>query len=92
MIVFLKTSEEATCDSENVCNWQYTDTLPTITGAAPEFDAVNGKWLYKLTGSSLNDESGVLEISGVNQVSQSFSSNEIVFEITDVTSGSTEYA
>ena len=38
MVVFLKTSEEAVCDEVNVCNWQYTDSLPTITGALTEFD------------------------------------------------------
>ena len=36
----------------------------------------------------MNDASGILEIAEVNQVSQSFSSNQIIFEITDVTSGS----
>jgi len=63
--VFLKTSEEAICDEENVCNWEFTSTLPTVTAAATEFDTANEKWLYKLTGTDLSDNSVILEINGV---------------------------
>jgi hypothetical protein len=71
MIVFLKTSEEAVCDEINVCNWEYTSTLPTITEMTTEFDADNEKWQVKLVGTALRDtadsgETSDLQINGVS--------------------------
>jgi hypothetical protein len=38
MVVFLKVSEEATCDTANVCNYLYTDDVPEVTGISSSFD------------------------------------------------------
>lgn len=56
---------------ENVCNWQYTSALPTVTEMTTEFDAVNMKWQVKLVGTALRDaadsgETSDLQINGVS--------------------------
>jgi hypothetical protein len=71
MIVFLKTSEESTCDEVNVCNWKYTDTLPEVTEMSIEFDDTAEKWQVKVVGTALRDsaESGTtsdLQINGMS--------------------------
>lgn len=71
MMVFLKTSEEAICDMENICNWEYTSTVPTVTEMTTEFDAENMKWQVKLVGTTLRDsaesgETSDLQVNGVS--------------------------
>jgi len=44
LIVFLKTSEEAVCDQDTVCNWKYSDSVPEVTKMSAEYDTTNNKW------------------------------------------------
>lgn len=41
MIVFLKTSEEATCDPKETCEWTYTAKVPTVTSINTIWDSEN---------------------------------------------------
>jgi hypothetical protein len=86
MIVFLKTSEEAKCDSSTVCKWTYTETLPTVTEVTTEFDADAEKWqvIIQGTGFTGDPDSVELEINQIMQKAISVTPTAAVFEITDI--------
>jgi hypothetical protein len=84
VIVFLKTSEEATCASAVCGDFGYTDVLPTLTGAATQFDAVSGSWEVVATGTSFGDpSSATFMVGGVQQTYKSGSDTEAVFTLVD---------
>jgi len=49
-VVFLKTSEEATCVAP-LCKFTWTEALPTVTALAPEFDTPSQTWRARVTGT-----------------------------------------
>lgn len=51
MVVFLKTSEEATCDTANVCNYLYSDSIPQVTNISTTFDSATLQWVVKVEGN-----------------------------------------
>jgi len=67
MVVFLKVSEEATCDTANVCNYVYTDTLPEVTAISTIFDSSSLEWTIKVEGTGFTGTSSdvILEVAGV---------------------------
>lgn len=87
MVVFLKTSEEATCVAAN-CNFEFTDSVSVIDQIQTVWDSSINKWTLVATGSSFTGtkESTRLEIGGVVQQTQSVSATQAIFIITDVTS------
>ena len=66
MIVFLKTSEEAKCDTPK-CKYTFTSSVPTITKVEKEWDASSNVWTIKVTGSDMTGtkETTELQINGV---------------------------
>ena len=91
MVVILRTSEEAKCTSP-ACAWTYSDTLPDVTSMTPSFDAAAD--IYKITvagtGFTGAKEAVSLEIDTWPQGATgalSLTSTEIVFGITNITSG-----
>lgn len=91
MVVILRVSEEAKCDSP-ACAWTYTDSLPTVTSMTPSFDAAAD--IYKITvagtGFTGAKEAVSMEINSWPQGATgalSKTSTEIVFGITNITSG-----
>jgi len=68
MLVFLKTSEEAACESP-LCQYTFTDVIPTITTVEPEWDIQNSVWTIKVSGTGFTgtSETTELNINGVVQ-------------------------
>lgn len=75
MVVFLKTSEEATCDSD-VCQWFYTSQIPILESITTAFDTSTLEWTVTVTGTDFEtNTAGVeLHISDVAQTTTSLSS------------------
>ena len=67
MVVFLKTSEEATCDPSDICDWVYTDKIPQITNISSSFDNTTLQWVVKVEGTDFVGGTGdvSLEIANV---------------------------
>jgi hypothetical protein len=69
MVVFLKTSEEATCESA-VCKFTYTGAvnLPTIETAVASFDTTSLEWIVTVTGTAFSGDTTTTELqfSGVS--------------------------
>ena len=54
LLVFLKTSEEASCEDDNGCPYKFVDDIPTITKVEKEWDSVNNEWTIKVTGTDFS--------------------------------------
>jgi hypothetical protein len=65
MVVFLKTSEEATCDS-TTCAWVYTSTLPVIENVTTSFDNSTLAWTVKVTGTGFTGTTNDVEFYYAN--------------------------
>jgi hypothetical protein len=87
MVVFLKTSEEATCDS-SVCAWTYSSTLPVIENVTTSFDNSTLAWTVNVTGTDFTGATSDVEFYYANtlQTTTSVSSTEAIITITNVTS------
>lgn len=87
MVVFLKTSEEATCDS-SVCAWTYTSALPVIENVTTSFDNSTLAWTVNVTGTDFTGATSDVEFYYANtlQTTTSVSSTEAIITITNVTS------
>jgi hypothetical protein len=87
MVVFLKTSEEATCDS-SVCAYIYTSTLPVIENVTTSFDNSTLAWTVNVTGTDFTGATSDVEFYYANtlQTTTSVSSTEAIITITNVTS------
>jgi hypothetical protein len=87
MVVFLKTSEEATCDS-TVCAWTYTGNIPNITAVVASFDTTSLDWIVTVTGTDLSGDTSTtdLRFGGISQTTTSVSTTEAVFTINNITS------
>lgn len=57
LIVFASTSEEATCNEVNGCEYEYVDvsTLATLTGAVAQYDEDNEVYEIVVSGSGITD-------------------------------------
>ena len=86
MVVFLKVSEEATCDTANVCNYLYTDNVPQVTSISSSFDSASLQWLIKVEGTGFTGSTSdvSLEIEGVAQSTTAITTTEATFAITNV--------
>ena len=87
VVVFLKTSEEATCDSA-VCSWYYTASLPVVENVTTEFDNSTLAWKVKVTGTGFTGATSDVEFYYANtlQTTSSVTATEAVITISNVTS------
>jgi len=87
VVVFLKTSEEATCDMAVCKTWTYTGVIPTLTSVVTSFDTTSLQWKVTATGTDITGDASTteLELSNIAQTTTSVSTTEAVFTITNVT-------
>jgi hypothetical protein len=87
LVVFLKTSEEATCE-DDTCDWYYTADLPVVENVTTEFDTTSLEWTVKVTGTDFTGSTSDLEFYYANtlQTTTSVSSTEAVITLSNVTS------
>lgn len=51
MLVFLKTSEEATCIPSDTCAWTYTSAIPTVRNISTNWNTTSKKWQVIVNGT-----------------------------------------
>ena len=56
LLVFLKTSEEASCTPSDNCPYTFTSTIPTVSAIVPEWDSATNTWTIKLTGTGFTGD------------------------------------
>ena len=61
MVVFLKTSEEATCETE-VCKFTYTGSIPILETAVASFDTTSLEWIVTVTGLDFSGDTSTTEL------------------------------
>jgi len=61
MVVFLKTSEEATCDA-SVCAWTYTANIPVLESVVASFDATSLNWIVTATGTDFSGDTTTTDL------------------------------
>lgn len=62
-IVFLKTSEEADCTASNNCQFNYTDSIPEVTGISTVWDETNQYWTVVVVGTDFSGSAATTELS-----------------------------
>jgi hypothetical protein len=62
MVVFLKTSEEATCDS-TVCAWTYTGNIPVLETVIASFDSTSLEWIVTVTGTDFSGDTTTTDLN-----------------------------
>lgn len=91
LIVFLKTSEEASCVNTAACEWTWTDTLPEVTTMSVAFDATLGAegWDVVLVGTGFTGDAATVkfEVGGLAQTGTEVTATGAKFRVSDVTSG-----
>jgi hypothetical protein len=83
LIVFLRTSEEATCQLTD-CMITIIDTgLPTVSSMSAYWDDVTQKHLISIQGTDFTADASYTEfkIDGYSQIIQSVSSTEVIVEV-----------
>ena len=85
VVVFLKTSEEASCLDSLECVFSFTNLLPKVTAIAPEWDASLNAWTIKLSGTEFsgNASTSMLSVSGIEQPAVAVLPSTAVFKITN---------
>jgi hypothetical protein len=85
VVVFLKTSEEASCLDSLDCVFSFTNILPNVTDIASEWDATLNAWTVKLSGTGFtgNATTSMLSVSGVEQPAVAVLPTTAVFKITN---------
>ena len=88
MIVFLKTSEEATCEPLSKCKYTWNSFLPNVTAFNLTFDESSYQWQLKASGNDFTGDTSSTElyIANMKQTTTSVSTTEAVFIINNVTS------
>jgi hypothetical protein len=61
MVVFLKTSEEATCDPA-VCALYYTGNIPILENVTASFDTTSLEWIVTVTGTDFSGDTSTTEL------------------------------
>jgi hypothetical protein len=87
MVVFLKTSEEATCETAT-CKWTYTANIPILENVTASFDETALNWIVTVTGTDFSGDTTTtdLRFGGISQTTDSVSTTEAVFTIMNITS------
>ena len=63
MVVFLKTSEEATCQPSDTCDWSYTAIVPEVTTINHIWDTTSQKWQLVVQGTGFTGTIDTTEFS-----------------------------
>ena len=86
MLVFLKTSEEATCVPNDTCAWTYTARIPEVTNITTEWDDRAEKYHVVVTGTGFTGtvDTTSLFSEGKEQRTLSLTSTQATFEVTDM--------
>jgi hypothetical protein len=81
LIVFLKTSEEATCGATGSCKYTFSSTVPTVTTVEPEWNAASNSWTIKIKGTAFTGDASTsaLTVGGVEQPPVAVLSSTAVF-------------
>lgn len=68
----------------------FTNTLPTLTSAAVEFDSTLNQWVYAIVGTGFTGDASTteLKIGGLDQTAHEFSATRVSFKLTNLTSTS----
>jgi hypothetical protein len=85
VIVFLKTSEEASCVDNLECAFTFTNLLPNVTAVAPEWDSASNAWNVKVSGTKFsgNASTSMLSVAGIEQPAVAVLPTTAVFMITN---------
>jgi hypothetical protein len=81
MIVFLKVSEEATCEKDDsdvsICAFTYTDDVPYLGSVVASFDTDLLQWIVTVSGTDFtgDTDSVKLYLSDIAQTATEVSSN-----------------
>jgi hypothetical protein len=88
MLVFLKTSEEASCVPNDTCAWTYTSAIPTVRNISTHWNTTSYKWQVIVNGTdwSGSADTTTLYVNGHAQktVLQDNSQNYTIFEVTNI--------
>ena len=84
--MFLKTSEEAKCAAAVCQNYQFTSSLPTVTGVQAVYDSAAHVWQVQVTGTSFLSQgtAATLFVNEVEQSMASITSTLVNFHLTSV--------
>ena len=85
MVVFLKTSEEASCLDNLECKFTFTNLLPNVTAVTSEWDSASSAWTVKLSGTGFtgNATTSMLSVAGIEQPAVAVLPSTAVFKITN---------
>ena len=75
MVVFLKTSEEASCQPSATCDWSYTSFVPEVTIVDPIWDTTSQKWQVVVQGTAFTGTIDTTEFSVGGKVQRTVSVN-----------------
>jgi len=62
MLVFLKTSEEASCVPNDTCDWMYTSNIPELTNITTNWDTASAKWQVIVNGTGFTGDASTTEL------------------------------
>lgn len=81
--VFLKTSDQATCQPNNVCDWTVTANIPEVINIITRFHDTLKKYYVVITGTGFtgSPETTELLVAGIPQKTIILDSSEAVFEV-----------
>lgn len=89
MLVFLKTSEEATCVPNDTCAWTYTSTIPEVKNISAQWDNATQKYHVIVNGTGWTGDASttVLYSEGMAQKTllQDNDNNYTIFEVSNIT-------
>jgi len=88
VVVFLKTSEEATCSDALRCDYSFTNVLPNITTIDNEWDAASNAWHLKVSGTGFTGDAStsMLSVGGIEQIAVAVLPTTAVYKITNAVS------
>lgn len=94
VIVFLKTSEEAICDTGSDCLFTFETPSEVVTGVSVAYDTVNLRHVATVTGSGFTDgdtANTYLVIDGFTQSTLTVTPTEATFEVTEIYSTESDW-
>ena len=88
VVVFLKTSEEASCNDPLTCDYTFTSFLPNVTALESEWDAALNVWTLKVSGTDFtgNASTSMLSVGGIEQSAVAVLPTTAVFNVNNAVS------
>lgn len=86
MVVFLKTSEEAKCEPEDTCKWEYTSQVPEVKDIAVKWDKQKLYYYVEVTGTDFSGSKETTDffIDGLKQETVSVEPTKAQFKVTKI--------